>query len=165
MSGVHACVGLGGNVGEVARTLAAALDALDRLPRTRLLRASRFYRTPAWGLRDQPDFLNGAAVFETGLAAEALLDALLAIERDFGRARGDGVGERWGPRTLDLDLLLYGDAVIDLPGLRVPHPHLHERAFALLPLAEIAPAAVIPGHGPVAEALAALDASGIEAIP
>lgn len=165
MSGVHACVGLGGNVGEVARTLAAALDALDRLPRTRLLRASRFYRTPAWGRRDQPDFLNGAAVLETGLAAQDLLDALLAIEREFGRARGDGEGERWGPRTLDLDLLLYGDAVIDLPGLRVPHPHLHERAFALLPLAEIAPAAVIPGHGPVAEALAALDASGIEAIP
>ncbi|MDH5829490.1 2-amino-4-hydroxy-6-hydroxymethyldihydropteridine diphosphokinase [Luteimonas sp. M1R5S18] len=165
MSGVHACVGLGGNVGEVARTLAAALHALDRLPDTRLLRASRFYRTPAWGRRDQPDFLNGAAVLETGLAAQALLDALLAIERDFGRARGDGEGERWGPRTLDLDLLLYGDAVIDIPGLRVPHPHLHERAFALLPLAEIAPAAVIPGHGPVAEALAALDASGIEAIP
>ena len=165
MSGVQACVGLGGNVGEVARTLAAALDALDRLPGTRLLRASRFYRTPAWGRRDQPDFLNGAAVLETGLAAQDLLDALLAIERGFGRERGDGDGERWGPRTLDLDLLLYGETVIDAPGLRVPHPYLHERAFALVPLAEIAPAAPIPGHGSVAQALASLDASGIEAIP
>lgn len=165
MRRVQACVGLGGNVGEVAQTLAAALEALGGLPETRLLRASRVYRTPAWGRIDQPDFLNGAAVLETGLAAQDLLDALLAIERDFGRERADGDGGRWGPRTLDLDLLLYGDAVIDAPGLRVPHPHLHERAFALLPLAEIASAAVIPGRGTVADALAALDASGIEAIP
>ncbi|MDH5834028.1 2-amino-4-hydroxy-6-hydroxymethyldihydropteridine diphosphokinase [Luteimonas kalidii] len=165
MNRVQACVGLGGNVGEVARTLAAALDALARLPGTSLLRASRLYRTPAWGRRDQPDFLNAAAVLDTGLAARDLLDALLATERGFGRERLDGEGDRWGPRTLDLDLLLYGEAVIDAPGLRVPHPHLHERAFALVPLAEIAPTAMIPGHGTVAAALSALDAAGIEAIP
>ena len=164
MNLLQACVGLGGNVGEVARTLAGALDALGRLPRTRLLRASGLYRTPAWGRHDQPDFLNAAAVLETGLPARDLLDALLAIEQRFGRDR-DATDTRWGPRTLDLDLLLYGEREIDQPGLQVPHPHLHERAFALVPLAAIAPDAVIPGRGSVAAALAALDASGIEAIP
>ncbi|NLW97504.1 2-amino-4-hydroxy-6-hydroxymethyldihydropteridine diphosphokinase [Luteimonas wenzhouensis] len=163
MNRTQACVGLGGNLGEVARTLAAALEALDGLADTRLLRASRLYRTPAWGHAAQPDFLNAAAVVETSLPARALLDALLAIERRFGRARGDG--PRWGPRTLDLDLLLYGESVIDAPGLQVPHPHLHERAFALVPLAEVAPGARIPGHGTVAAALSKLDATGIEAIP
>ncbi|TYT25169.1 2-amino-4-hydroxy-6-hydroxymethyldihydropteridine diphosphokinase [Luteimonas viscosa] len=165
MRPVVACVGLGGNVGEVAQAVAGALAALDGLPQTHLIGASRIYRTPAWGRRDQPDFLNAAATLETTLPARALLDALLEIERRFGRERTADVGDRWGPRTLDLDLLLYGDAVLDEPGLRVPHPHLHERAFALLPLAEIAPQAAIPGRGSVADALAALDAGGIEAIP
>lgn len=160
-----ACVGLGGNVGDVARSLSKALVALDALPGTRLLRASRVYRTPAWGRRDQADFLNAAAVVETALPARQLLDHLLDIEQQLGRDRSAGDGERWGPRTVDLDLLLYGEAVIDQPGLRVPHPHLHERAFALVPLAEIAADATIPGHGSVASALAALDAGGIEAIP
>jgi len=164
MRPVRACVGLGGNVGEVARTLADAIAALDRLPGTRLLQASRLYRTPAWGRCDQPDFLNAAAVLDTGLSARDLLAALLALEQRFGRERGAGE-VRWGPRRLDLDLLLYGDAAIDEPGLQVPHPRLHERAFALVPLAEIAPAAVIPGRGSVAAALAGLDAAGIEAIP
>ncbi len=164
MTRVRACVGLGGNVGEVARTLADAIAALDRLPDTRLLHASRLYRTPAWGRRDQPDFLNAAVALDTGLGARELLAALLALEQRFGRERGAGE-DRWGPRRLDLDLLLYGEAVIDVPGLQVPHPHLHERAFALVPLAEIAPDAVIPGRGGVAAALAGLDAAGIEAIP
>jgi len=97
------------------------------------------------------------------MPARELLDALLAIERSFGRVRLDG--ERWGPRTLDLDLLLFGDAVIDEPGLRVPHPHLHERAFALLPLAEIAPQLAIPGIGSVASIAAGMAADGIEALP
>lgn len=162
---VVACIGLGGNLGDVRATLPAALASINRLPRTRLLRASRLYRTPAWGLREQPDFLNAAATVETGLAAQALLAGLLGIERDFGRTRAADGGDRWGPRTLDLDLLLYGDARIDEPGLRVPHPHLHERAFALVPLAEIAADAAIPGIGSVREALAALDAGGVEAIP
>jgi 2-amino-4-hydroxy-6-hydroxymethyldihydropteridine diphosphokinase len=128
-----------------------------------LLRASRLYRTPAWGRTEQPDFINAVALVETGLPARELLDGLLAIERAFGRVRLDG--ERWGPRTLDLDLLLFGDAVIDEPGLRVPHPHLHERAFALLPLAEIAPQLAIPGIGNVAAVAAGMAADGIEALP
>jgi 2-amino-4-hydroxy-6-hydroxymethyldihydropteridine diphosphokinase len=159
---VVAAIGLGGNVGEVAATVREALRALDGLPSTRLLRASPLYRTPAWGNTAQPGFVNAAALLRTGLDARTLLDALLGIERHFGRDRDAGV--QWGPRTLDLDLLLYGDAVIDEPGLRVPHPHLHERAFALLPLAQVAAGMQVPGRGSVAGLLAGLDASGCEAI-
>ncbi|QDA58304.1 2-amino-4-hydroxy-6-hydroxymethyldihydropteridine diphosphokinase [Thermomonas aquatica] len=158
-----AAVGLGANLGEAVATLRDAIDELARLPDTELLRASRLYRTPAWGRTEQPDFINAVALVETGMPARELLDALLAIERSFGRVRLDG--ERWGPRTLDLDLLLFGDAVIDEPGLRVPHPHLHERAFALLPLAEIAPQLAIPGIGSVASIAAGMAADGIEALP
>ncbi len=154
----RAAVGLGGNLGDAAATLHEAMLALDGLPDTRLLRASRLYRTPAWGNTAQPDFVNAAALLQTQLEVRDLLDALLDIERRFGRDRGQG--ERWGPRTLDLDLLLYDDATIDEPGLRVPHPHLHERAFALLPLAEIAPDLFVPGHGRVADLLGGVDASG-----
>lgn len=160
---VVAFVGLGGNLGAVAATLRAATDALAQLPATRLLRASRLYRTPAWGLEQQPDFINGVVALETTLAPRELLDALLRIEREFGRERDHGL--RWGPRTLDLDLLLHGDAMVESAGLRLPHPHLHERAFVLVPLAEIAPALVIPGRGDVKSLLAAVDVSGIEAIP
>jgi 2-amino-4-hydroxy-6-hydroxymethyldihydropteridine diphosphokinase len=156
---VIAYIGLGANLGDAEATVRAALVALAALPETRLLAGSRLYRTPAWGRLDQPAFVNAAAALETGLAPEALLDQLLALERSHGRERLDG--ERWGPRTLDLDVLLYGDAVIDSPRLRVPHPHLHERAFALLPLAEIAPQALIPGHGTVQAALAPLETGGL----
>lgn len=159
-----AFVGLGGNVGDAAATLRAAFEALDALPDTRLLRASRLYRTPAWGRREQPDFINAAAKLATRLDARALLDALLDIERGFGRDRGSEE-QRWGPRVLDLDLLLYADASIDEPGLRLPHPHLHERAFVLVPLLEIAPDVAIPGHGTVRDAHAAVDRAGIEALP
>lgn len=158
-----AAVGLGANLGEAVATLRDAIDELARLPDTELLRASRLYRTPAWGRTEQPDFINAVALVETGMPARELLDALLAIERSFGRVRLDG--ESWGPRTLDLDLLLFGDAVIDEPGLRVPHPHLHERAFALLPLAEIASQLAIPGIGSVASIAAGMAADGIEALP
>jgi 2-amino-4-hydroxy-6-hydroxymethyldihydropteridine diphosphokinase len=154
---VHAAIGLGGNLGDAAATLRQAFEALDRLPGTRLLRASPLYRTPAWGNTDQPDFVNAAAMVDTTLTARALLDALLELERRFGRRRE--AGAQWGPRFLDLDVLLYGDAVIDEPGLRIPHPHLHERAFALLPLARIAPGLDVPGRGSVATLLAAVDAS------
>lgn len=143
---VRAYVGLGGNVGVAEDTLRAAIRALDALPSTRLVRASRLYRTPAWGRVEQPDFVNAVAAIDTALAPRALLDSLLGIERAHGRER-DAEARRWGPRTLDLDLLLYGDASIDESGLHVPHPHLHERAFVLVPLCEIAPEAVIPGHG------------------
>ena len=156
-------VGLGANLGDAAGTLRAAIETLACLPGTRLLRASRLYRTPAWGVTAQPDFINAVALLDTGLSARELLDALLDIERAGGRMRIDG--ERWGPRTLDLDVLLYGDAIIDEPGLRVPHPHLHERAFALLPLLDAWPDAVIPGIGPARECAAAMAADGIEPLP
>jgi len=159
---VLACIGLGANLGDATATVQAALQALDALPHTRLLKASRLYRTPAWGKTDQPAFVNAAAVLETELDARALLDAMLGIERDHGRERLDG--QRWGARTLDLDLLLYGDEVIDEPGLHVPHPHLHERAFALVPLVEIAPDLVIPGHGRASDLVAAMVTGDIHAI-
>lgn len=143
---VRAYVGLGGNVGGAEETLCAAIRAFDALPSTRLVRASRLYRTPAWGRVEQPDFVNAVAAVDTTLAPRALLEALLGIERAHGRER-NADAERWGPRTLDLDLLLYGDEEVDEPGLHVPHPHLHERAFVLVPLCEIAPEVVIPGHG------------------
>lgn len=159
-----AYIGLGSNVGDSIQALRAAIDALGDLPGTRLLRASRLYRTPAWGRRDQPDFVNAVAALDTRLDARALLDALLALERTFGRDRG-GESERWGPRTLDLDLLLYGETTIDQPGLHVPHPHLHERAFVLVPLTEIAPEAVIPGRGTVRAVRDAVADDGIQALP
>jgi len=159
---VHAFVGLGGNVGDVAEAFASAAARMDALPGTQLLRVSRRYRTPAWGLEAQPDFLNAVAMLETQLPARELLDELLAIERMHGRDRATET--RWGPRTLDLDLLLYGDETIDEPGLRVPHPRLHERAFALRPLLDIAPDISIPGHGPVRNLPAAMAADGIEAV-
>ena len=161
----RACIGLGGNLGDPVRALRAAFRALAALPDSRLLATSRLYRTPAWGRTDQPDYVNAAALLETSLAPQALLAQLLAIERAAGRLRDDeAAATRWGPRMLDLDLLLYADAAIDQPGLRVPHPHLHERAFALVPLAEIAAGEPFPGHGSVGEALRHVDAAGVEPI-
>lgn len=161
---VVACIGLGGNVGDAAGTLRRAMLALDALPRTRLLRRSRLYRTAAWGLRAQADFINAVAVLETGLAPRELLEALLQVEADAGRVRAADGSDRWGPRTLDLDILLYGDLRLDEPGLHVPHPRLHERAFALVPLVDVAPEAVIPGIGPARNVLQALETGGIEAL-
>ncbi|WP_052101567.1 2-amino-4-hydroxy-6-hydroxymethyldihydropteridine diphosphokinase [Novilysobacter arseniciresistens] len=160
---VVAFVGLGSNLGDSAGLLRDALRSLDGLPGTSVDACSGFYRTPAWGNTEQPDFINAVAMLRTALDPHVLLAAMLDIERLAGRERGDPA-DRWGPRTLDLDLLLYGDATIDAPGLRVPHPHLHERAFALVPLAEIAPDAPIPGHGRVRDALAAMAAGDVEAL-
>lgn len=162
---VVAFVGLGSNLGDSARTLLAAFEAIGRLRGTRLVRASRLYRTPAWGVTEQPDFLNAVAMLETVLEPAALLAALLEVERRAGRARSEDGSDRWGPRTLDLDLLLYGDREVDETGLRVPHPHLHERAFALVPLLEIAPDTVIPGDGPARDCLSRLACADIEALP
>ena len=157
---VRVLVGLGGNVGDSLDTLRKALRDLDGLAHTRLLHASRMYRTPAWGVTRQADFINAAALLETTLEPRALLEALLGIERINGRERL----ERWGPRILDLDLLLYGDSVIDEPGLHVPHPYLHERAFALVPLLDVDPQALIPGRGSARDALAVLAYEGIEVV-
>ncbi len=159
---VLACVGLGANLGDAQATLRAAINALAVLPQTRLLAASRLYRTPAWGNEAQPDFINAAVALETDLPAPVLLEQLLATEKQFGRVRQEG--QQWGPRTLDLDLLLYGEQVIDLPQLQVPHPYLHQRAFALLPLAEVAADACIPGHGTVRDALVGMKTCDITPI-
>ena len=156
---VLACIGLGANLGDPQQTLHNALDALRRVPQSRLLAASRLYQTAAWGGVAQPDYINAAALIETTLSAHALLQVLLDIERQAGRVRD--ANQRWGPRILDLDVLLYGEQCIDTPGLRVPHPHLHARAFALLPLAEIAAELPFPGHGSVAEALQRIDVQGV----
>lgn len=157
-----ALVGLGANLGDAVATLRHAFQHLDGMPHTRLLRASRIYRTPAWGRTDQPDFFNAVAMLDTTLTAREMLDAMLDIEHAAGRDRS--AGDRWGPRTLDLDLLLFGDQVIDEPGLRVPHPHLHERSFALVPLVELAPDAMIPGIGPARAALASIDTTQIKVV-
>ncbi|MDC7805790.1 2-amino-4-hydroxy-6-hydroxymethyldihydropteridine diphosphokinase [Luteimonas sp BLCC-B24] len=155
-------IGLGANLGDAAATLRAALDALAAQPELIGVRGSSLYRTPAWGREDQPDFINAVATCTTTLAPAALLARLLDIERGFGRERS--ADARWGPRTLDLDLLLYGDASITLPELTVPHPYLHARAFVLVPLLELEPDAVIPGVGSAAAALARVDRGGIEAL-
>lgn len=157
---VRAWVGLGSNLGDPVATLQSALQALSRLAQTRLVGHSRLYRSPPWGQAAQPDFVNGVALLETLLPARALLDALLAVEKGFGRVRR----ERWGPRVLDLDLLLYGHSIIDEPGLHVPHPHLHERAFALVPMLDVDRDVVIPGRGPARDALALLASEPIEAV-
>jgi 2-amino-4-hydroxy-6-hydroxymethyldihydropteridine diphosphokinase len=160
---VRAFVGLGGNQGDVETTLVEAMWAVDALPQTSIRRQSAIYRTPAWGRTDQPHFLNAVIELQTRMVPRVLLDALLEIELRFGRVRR--AEDRWGPRLLDLDLLLYGDETVDEPGLSLPHPRLHERAFVLVPLAEIAPDLLVPGRGKVRDLLAAVDADGIEAIP
>lgn len=158
---VEAFVGLGSNLGDGRAHLAAALAALGELPGTRVLQCSSFYRSAPLLKTDQPDFLNAVAHVATGLGPRALLDALLAIESARGRVRA----ERNGPRTLDLDLLLYGDQVLELPGLVLPHPRIAERAFVLLPLAELDPALCVPGCGPVADLLGAVAGQRLERLP
>lgn len=151
-----AYIALGGNLGDVRDTLDRAVGAIGLLPTTRVLTRSSWVRTEPVGVTNQPEFLNGAIGVETTLSARELLDGLLAIESAHGRDRSSG--ERWGPRTLDLDLLLFGTDVIDEEGLHVPHPRMTERAFVLIPLAEIASHALIPTVGmSVAETLAALE--------
>lgn len=159
---VRAWVGLGGNLGNVEVTLNEALLVLDGLPQTSVRAQSSFYRSPPWGRSDQPAFINAAVELQTRLAPQVLLDYLLEIETRFGRVRKPE--DKWGPRKLDLDLLVYGDEQLNQPGMHVPHPHLSERAFVLVPMNEIAPKLDIPGHGVVRDLLAALDASSIEAM-
>jgi 2-amino-4-hydroxy-6-hydroxymethyldihydropteridine diphosphokinase len=138
-----AYVGLGANLGEPRRQVETALKELDAIPRTRVARASSLYRSAPMGYANQPEFVNAVAQLETQLEAPQLLAALQAIEARHGRSRSFANA----PRTLDLDLLLFGDATLDSPGLKVPHPRMHERAFVLKPLLEIAPQAQIPGRG------------------
>ncbi len=143
----RAFVALGSNLGDREATIRAALSELDSVPGVAVAAVSTLIDTEPVGFLDQPRFLNGVAAVETELAARDLLAVLLDVERRLGRVR-DGVPPQ-GPRTLDLDLVIYGDAEIDEPGLTVPHPRLHERAFVLDPLAEIAPGLEVPGKGKV----------------
>jgi 2-amino-4-hydroxy-6-hydroxymethyldihydropteridine diphosphokinase len=156
-----AYIGIGSNLDDPERQVRAAIDALGRLPRSTLVGASRLFRTEPWGRADQPVFVNAAAAISTDLAPRELLEALLAIERAHGRTRD---GERWGPRVIDLDILVYGDAKLDEPGLHVPHPRLAERAFALLPLADLAPDLEIPGQGRVGALVERIDTTGCSAL-
>lgn len=158
MVAVKAFVGLGANLGEPETQVRRAVVALGNIPGTRLLAASSLYRSAPVGVGEQPDFVNAVASVETGLGARALLDELLAIEARFGRQR-EFPG---APRTLDLDLLLFGDRIIAEPGLVVPHPRMHERAFVLAPLVEIAPDAIVPGKGRAAQLLAACKNQRVE---
>jgi 2-amino-4-hydroxy-6-hydroxymethyldihydropteridine diphosphokinase len=150
-----AYIGLGANLGERERTIAEALQRIDEDERTSLLRSTVPIETDPVGYEDQPRFLNAAASVATTRSARELLELLLQVERDLGRVRGDG--PRYGPRTIDLDLLLYGDQRIDENALEVPHPRLHERRFVLAPLAELDPGLVVPGRGSVLALLAELE--------
>ena len=142
----RAYLGLGANLGDRERTLREAIAALGAEEGIEVVAVSTLRETEPVGVGEQPRFLNGAVALETTLGTRELLDLLLSIERRYGRVRVPG---EHAPRTLDLDLLLYGDEQIDEPGLTVPHPRLHERRFVLEPLAELAPALVIPGRGGV----------------
>jgi 2-amino-4-hydroxy-6-hydroxymethyldihydropteridine diphosphokinase len=149
----RAYVGVGANLGDREATIRRALELLAARPEIDVTAVSGLRETAPWGFTDQPAFLNGAAAVITSLEPDALLAVLLAVEQHLGRTRA---GPQYGPRTIDLDLLLYGAAVLDEPGLTVPHPRLHERAFALEPLLELDPELVVPGRGRVADLLAAL---------
>lgn len=149
----RAYVGLGANLGPREVTLLRAVDMLAAADGVEVVAVSQLRETDPVGVVDQPSFLNGAVAIDTTLAPRALLDVLLETERALGRVRA----ERWGPRTIDLDLLVYGDQIVDEPGLAVPHPRLAERRFALEPLADLDPALEIPGLGSVAAVRAALD--------
>ncbi len=155
---VRAYVGLGSNLDRPADRVRAAFDALDRLEGTRCVGRSPLYLSEPLGPPGQPRYVNAAAGLQTALAPSVLLRALHAIEVDHGRIRG----VRWGPRTLDLDLLVYDGLRQDDPGLTLPHPRLHERAFVLYPLQDIAPDLIIPGLGPLGELLARCPGAGLK---
>jgi 2-amino-4-hydroxy-6-hydroxymethyldihydropteridine diphosphokinase len=147
--GQRCFIALGANLGDPAATVKAAILALRQLPQTQFIAASSLYRTAPVGLKHQPDFINAVVELVAVSPAPTLMQSLFAIEADFGRQRS----VKNAPRTLDLDLLLYGDLLSDDPQLTLPHPRLHERAFVLAPLAEIAPLLRIPGHGNVGDLL------------
>jgi len=147
-------VGVGANLGTPRETIAAALALLDQESDVELVAVSTLRETDPVGYEEQPRFLNGVVQLGTELSPRELLARLLAIETRLGRVRGQG--PRFGPRAIDLDLLLYGEETVDEPGLTLPHPRLHERRFVLEPLAELDPALEVPGRGPVQALLAGL---------
>ena len=159
-----AYIALGSNLEQPQRQLQAGFAALARLPDTQLIAQSSLYRSAPVGYANQPDFVNAVAAIRTGLTPRALLDALLAIEREHGRVREFPNA----PRTLDLDIALYGERVIHEPGLSIPHPRMRERAFVMAPLAQIAPDAIVPGRGcasvRVSELLSAVDLTSVSVL-
>ncbi len=156
---IFAALSLGGNLGDVRAAFRFALERLALAPGVAVVATSSVYRTAPWGKLDQPDFLNMATLLRVTIAPRALLDLCLSIERDHGRARL----EHWGPRTLDIDVLTYGNVVVDEPGLTIPHPRLQDRAFVLTPLAEIAPDTVVGGVR-VEELCAGMAGQGVERV-
>ncbi|WP_338057553.1 2-amino-4-hydroxy-6-hydroxymethyldihydropteridine diphosphokinase [Sulfuriflexus mobilis] len=159
---MSAYIGLGSNLGEPLKQLQTAFAALDKLTNTRVSKRSSFYASKPMGPADQPDYINAVAEIETALAPQDLLLAMQAIEQLQGRDRS---GERWGPRTLDLDILLYAEEVIATDSLQVPHPGLAGRDFVLIPLAEIAPDVVIPGQSALRQLLEDCPDHGLERLP
>ncbi|MFL6580482.1 MAG: 2-amino-4-hydroxy-6-hydroxymethyldihydropteridine diphosphokinase [Burkholderiales bacterium] len=153
----EALVGLGANLEDPLRQVRQAILELHDIERTQVLAVSSLYRSAPVGYADQPDFINAVVKLQSQLTPHELLDALHAIENRHGRRRS----RRNAPRTLDLDLLLYGTLVLDEDGLILPHPRMHERAFVLLPLAEIAPDASVPGRPPLSQLLAQVDRNGV----
>lgn len=159
-NGVRCAIALGSNLGDSRQTLEAALVVLSHLPSIQVMARSQWYQTKAVG-PPQPDYWNGCALLQTGLSPDALLEVLLSVERQFGRERR----ERWGPRTLDLDLLLFDDVILDSPTLQIPHPRMTERAFVLVPLAEIAPDWIEPVSGcAIADLVQKVDRSDVKVI-
>jgi 2-amino-4-hydroxy-6-hydroxymethyldihydropteridine diphosphokinase len=158
----QAYIALGSNLGDARGHVLGALDAIARLPGVRVLARSPLYLTPPWGVLAQPPFVNAVVHVDTALAPQELLDVLLAIERAAGRVRD---GERWGPRTLDLDVLHMDGVERSDERLTLPHPRIRERAFVLLPLNDLAPGLELPGQGRVADLLAILDTAGLERLP
>jgi 2-amino-4-hydroxy-6-hydroxymethyldihydropteridine diphosphokinase len=148
---------MGSNIGDRVDYLQGGLDGLFDTPRITFLAVSPVYETTPVGGPEQPDYLNAVVIAETSMPAQAVLERCLSLEDAYGRVRD----ERWGPRTLDLDLIIYGDEVSNSPGLTLPHPRAHERAFVLAPWLDADPQAQIPGCGPVADLLAALGTAGI----
>ena len=155
-----AYLSLGGNLGDPAASMGSALRMLDADAATEVVAVSSLYRTPPWGKVDQPDFLNAAAAVSTGLTPRGLLDLCLDAERKLKRVRQ----ERWGPRLIDIDILVFGELTVDEEGLEIPHPRMLERAFVLVPLAEIAPD-FLARDKRLADHLAGADTAGIERLP
>lgn len=158
----EALVALGGNVGDARKTIRKAIEIFCDGEEVWLRKRSSDYKTPPWGVTDQPSFINAAIAVATGLEPRALLERAHAVERIFGRNRDKE--ERWGPRTLDIDLIAYNDLTLNEPDLVLPHPRLFERAFVLVPLAQIVPDRLIAGQR-IADAAQRIDKAGIERLP
>jgi 2-amino-4-hydroxy-6-hydroxymethyldihydropteridine diphosphokinase len=161
-SPAEALLALGGNIGDVRATFERAIAMLCDNDAAQLVARSSDYRTPPWGVTDQPAFINAVIIVATSLPPRALLVRAQDVERALGRSRANE--QRWGPRPIDIDILAYDDLIVCEPDLTLPHPHLFERAFVLLPLAEIASGRVVAGRR-IGDALAAVDASGIKKLP